>query len=60
MESFLGFIQVCKKIEESITEDILRSLSKNNIDLSHCRGQSYDNEANIVGKWNGFKLELML
>lgn len=36
-ESFLGFIRVFKKTGESITEDILKSLSMDYIDLSFCR-----------------------
>ncbi|KAL4136302.1 hypothetical protein QTP88_007850 [Uroleucon formosanum] len=58
VESFLGFIQVFEKTGESITEDILRSLSKDGIDLANCRGQSYDNGANMAGKWKGVQARI--
>jgi hypothetical protein len=48
---FSRFLQVLKKIGEAITEDILRSMSNHSIDLSYCRGQSYDNGGNMAGKW---------
>ncbi|XP_022170269.1 zinc finger MYM-type protein 1-like, partial [Myzus persicae] len=58
VESFLGFLQVFKKTGEAITEDILRSLSNHSIDLSYCRGQSYDNGANMAGKWKGVQARI--
>jgi len=58
VESFLGFLQVFKKTGEAITEDILRSLSNHSINLSYCRGQSYDNGANMAGKWKGVQARI--
>jgi len=58
VESFLGFLQVFKKTSEAITEDILRSLSNHSIDLSYCRGQSYDNGANMAGRWKNVQARI--
>ncbi|XP_025413811.1 uncharacterized protein LOC112685953 [Sipha flava] len=58
VESFLGFLQVFKKTGEAITEDILRSLSNHSIDLSYCRGQSYNNGGNMAGKWKGVQARI--
>jgi len=58
VKSFLGLIKVFKKTGESLTDDILTSLSKNNIQLTYCRDQSYDNEANMAGKWKGVQARI--
>lgn len=58
MENFLGFIQVFEKAGESIAEDILRSLSKDCIDLANCHSQSYGNGANIAWKRKGIQTKI--
>ncbi|KAL4154154.1 hypothetical protein QTP88_001987 [Uroleucon formosanum] len=50
VESFLGFIRVYKKTGEALSEDIINSILQNDLSLNDCRGQSYDNGANMAGK----------
>ncbi|XP_022257421.1 uncharacterized protein LOC106473238 [Limulus polyphemus] len=47
-DSFLGFIQIRQKDAESLVEDILKQLEKNEMELQDCRSQCYDNAAVTV------------
>lgn len=52
-ESFLGFIQISQKNAESLVEDILKQLEKDEMELQDCRSQCYDNATVMAGHRNG-------
>ncbi|XP_013771940.1 uncharacterized protein LOC106457104 [Limulus polyphemus] len=52
-ESFLGFIQIRQKDAESLVEDILKQLEKDEMKLHDCRSQCYDNAAVMAGHRSG-------
>ena len=43
---------------ESITNHILRTLTEYDINLDNCRGQSYGNASNLLGKYTGVQARL--
>ena len=47
------FVDCNKKTGSDIAELILRTLSSHNISIKFCRGQGYDNGANMAGKYKG-------
>ncbi|KAF0710596.1 Uncharacterized protein FWK35_00036342, partial [Aphis craccivora] len=59
VESFLKFVRVYNKTGESLTEDILNSLSKDDLRISDCRGQSFDNGSNMSGKIKGVQARII-
>ncbi|XP_072129186.1 zinc finger MYM-type protein 1-like [Mobula birostris] len=52
-DSFLGFIQISQKDAESLVEDILKQLEKDEMELQDCRSQCYDNAAVMAGHRSG-------
>jgi hypothetical protein len=52
-ESFLGFIQVSQKDAQSLVQDIVNQLKKDNMPLEDCRSQCYDNAAVMAGHRSG-------
>ncbi|XP_072135882.1 zinc finger MYM-type protein 1-like [Mobula birostris] len=52
-ESFLGFIQIRQKDAESLVEDILKQLEKDEMELQDCQSQCYDNAAVMAGHRSG-------
>ncbi|XP_025406733.1 zinc finger MYM-type protein 1-like [Sipha flava] len=48
-EHFIGFREVSESTGESLTELLLKTLKENNLDIMNCRGQGYDNGANMKG-----------
>uniref|UniRef100_UPI00358F7EF6 zinc finger MYM-type protein 1-like n=1 Tax=Myxine glutinosa TaxID=7769 RepID=UPI00358F7EF6 len=52
-ESFLGFIQISQKDAESLVEDILKQLEKDEMELQDCRSHCYDNAAVMAGHRSG-------
>ena len=52
-ERFLTFVDCCQKTGAQIARLILDTLKKFGIPVAHCRGQGYDNAANMSGKYNG-------
>ena len=52
-ETFLKFVDCNKKTGSDIAELILCTLSSHNISIKFCRGQGYDNGANMAGKYKG-------
>jgi len=57
--SFLGFIRVYKKTGEALSEDIINSILQNDLSLDDCRGQSYDNGANMAGKSKSVQAKIL-
>ncbi|KAL4119133.1 hypothetical protein QTP88_011984 [Uroleucon formosanum] len=59
IESFIKFVRVYNKTGESLTEDILDCLKKDNLRISDCRGQSFDNGSNMSGKIKGVQARII-
>ncbi|GFT93862.1 zinc finger MYM-type protein 1 [Trichonephila clavipes] len=66
-EHFVGFIAFAETMGEYITNSILQELERNGLDIQNCRGQGYDNGANMVGinkgsskRWDIVKTKLKL
>ena len=58
-ESFMEYVDYSKKTGEEIANMIQNFLSDNSIPLDDCRGQGYDNGANMAGKNKGVKAHLL-
>lgn len=58
-ESFLAFIKTDEKTGSGLTDEIVNKLSKDGLILSDCRGQSYDNGANMAGKYQGVQARIL-
>lgn len=54
-ERFYGFIPIESHSAEYMEKIILERLRELSIDIKKCRGQSYDNAANMSGKYNGLQ-----
>ena len=57
--SFMAYVDFSKKTGEEIANMIQNFLSDNSIPLDDCRGQGYDNGANMAGKYKGVKAHLL-
>ncbi|KAE9521909.1 hypothetical protein AGLY_017716 [Aphis glycines] len=55
VERFLTFLPNSGHTGKAITETLIHFLNENKIDIKDCRGQSYDNAANMSGKYNGMQ-----
>ena len=58
-ERFLTFVDCCKKTGLEISMLILETLKEFGIPLADCRGQGYDNAANMSGKYNGAQQHIL-
>ena len=52
-EAFIDFIPLEVKTAEGITEAITSKLGRDGLNLSGCRGQSYDNQSTMAGIHSG-------
>ena len=52
-ERLLAFVDCCQKTGIDIANLILETLKEYRIPIDDCRGQGYDNAANMSGKYNG-------
>ena len=52
-ERFLVFVDCCQKTGMEIANIILETLNGYGIPIADCRGQGYDNAANMSGKYDG-------
>ncbi|XP_050063061.1 zinc finger MYM-type protein 1-like [Aphis gossypii] len=55
VERFLTFLPNSGHTGKAIAETLIHFLNEYNIDIKDCRGQSYDNAANMSGKYNGMQ-----
>jgi len=53
------FIESHEKTGEGLALEITEKLKKDDLKLSNCRGQSYDNAANMSGKYKGVKTRIL-
>ncbi|GFW26502.1 zinc finger MYM-type protein 1 [Trichonephila clavipes] len=58
-EHFVGFIAFAETTGEYITNSILQELERNGLDIQNCRGQEYDNGANMVGINKGVRTRIL-
>ncbi|GFT32180.1 zinc finger MYM-type protein 1 [Trichonephila clavipes] len=58
-EHFVGFIAFEETAGEYITNSILQELERNGLDIQNCRGQGYDNGANMVGINKGVRTRIL-
>ncbi|XP_051809616.1 zinc finger MYM-type protein 1-like [Acanthochromis polyacanthus] len=58
-EHFLGFLEAEETTGEGLSALILKKLLQLNIPFDDCRGQSYDNGANMKGKNKGVQARLL-
>ena len=52
-ESFVDFIDSHEKTGQGLATEIVEKLIENQLNISDCRGQGYNNGANMAGKYNG-------
>ncbi|ODM89992.1 Zinc finger MYM-type protein 1 [Orchesella cincta] len=57
-ENFLGFLHFDKKKGSQISDLILKKLHADGLDIMNCRGQGYDNGANMSGIYNGVQAHI--
>ncbi|CAH2219185.1 zinc finger MYM-type 1-like [Pelobates cultripes] len=58
-EHFLGFNKVEDTTGKGLSDFLLEFLSGKNLDIDNCRGQGYDNGANMAGKNNGVQSKIL-
>lgn len=59
LERFIEFKNFHKKTGQEISEIILEALKANDIHIQDCRGQGYDNGANMSGKVKGVQAQIL-
>jgi len=57
-ERFFGFLNIAHHDSEYLERIILENLKDLSLDIKNCRGQSYDNVANMAGKYNGLQARI--
>ncbi|KAF0714845.1 zinc finger MYM-type protein 1-like, partial [Aphis craccivora] len=58
-EYFLNFIEVKSTTGLNLSSVLIKELSENGLQLSNCRGQAYDNGANMVGQYKGVQARIL-
>lgn len=58
VERFLTYIHILSHTGISMAKEVIHFLENNNINLQHCRGQSYDNANNITGIYKGLQAQI--
>jgi hypothetical protein len=58
-EYFIAFIHIISSTGSSLTEELKAHLAALEISLSDCRGQAYDNGANMVGRHQGVRSRIL-
>ena len=58
-ESFIDFFIIRDKTGLGISEEILKKLENDGLDIKNCRGQSYDNGANMAGIYKGVQTRIL-
>ena len=60
VEQFITFLELQNHTGEAMAHQVLKYLSdKCKVDFAKCRGQSYDNAANVSGRYNGMQQKLL-
>ena len=58
-ESFLDFFEITDTSGKGMSETVLKKLQEYDLDISNCRGQGYDNGANMKGKHSGLQKQIL-
>ena len=58
-ERFVEFFPCNQKTGEEIAETLISRLDEHGIDLKDCRGQGFDNGANMAGKMKGVQARIL-
>jgi predicted esterase len=58
-KQFVGLIALQETNASTLTDTILRKLQSLCLDINDCRGQGYDNGANMVGVNSGVKTKIL-
>ena len=58
-ESFIDFIISHQKTGFGLSSEILNKIEKDGLDIKNARGQSYDNGANMAGKYKGVQVRIL-
>ncbi|KAK0137416.1 Zinc finger MYM-type protein 1 [Merluccius polli] len=58
VERFVGFEPIYSHTGASLADCVVKMTTDLQLDLSNCRGQSYDNASNMSGKYNGLQAHL--
>lgn len=58
IERFLTFLPVADHHSEALANEVLEFLQAKDIAISDCRGQCYDNAANMAGRYNGLQAKI--
>lgn len=59
-ERFVGFIKLENHTADCLQEAVLSKLEQLSLSIQNCRGQSYDNAANMSGKYNGLQAKIRI
>lgn len=57
-ERFLKFLPISSHTGKALCDAVLTVLHEMDIDISNCRGQCYDNAANMAGVYNGLQAHI--
>lgn len=57
-ERFLKFLPIKSHKGSALSQEILEFLQNCNLDIQNCRSQSYDNAANMSGKYSGVQSKI--
>jgi hypothetical protein len=58
-EVFIDYIPLDVKAAEIITAEIIKKLERDGLNLEDCRGQSYDNQAEMAGVHSGVQKRIL-
>ncbi|XP_068108911.1 zinc finger MYM-type protein 1-like [Hyperolius riggenbachi] len=59
MEHFIEFLNVDNATGKGLSEALLAALENHGLDIADCRGQGYDNGANMKGKHQGVQAHIL-
>ncbi|XP_050066946.1 zinc finger MYM-type protein 1-like [Aphis gossypii] len=57
-ERFLGFVSFHSHTGEALATTVLEFLKRSGIDIANCRAQTYDNAANMSGRYHGLQAQI--
>ncbi|KAL4144002.1 hypothetical protein QTP88_006247 [Uroleucon formosanum] len=58
IESFVDFIESKEKTGHGLASEITTKLINDGLNIENCRGQDFDNSANMAGKYNGVQSKI--
>lgn len=59
VERFLSFIPIEEHTSNHLKDTFVKFLKAKDLDIMHCRGQSYDNAKNISGTYGGLQAKII-